>query len=114
MALEIGELVREHKGDAAMGRFHHAVSRAFFVDNADISKREVIAPLAGAEGIDRATLDAAWDEQRYSDVIERSMYESYRAGVAGVPAFGWEGQQAISGMREARELAAMLAARKPD
>jgi predicted DsbA family dithiol-disulfide isomerase len=45
-ALETAELVRAQNGDGEAGTFCHHVSRAFFTEHADISKREVIVPIA--------------------------------------------------------------------
>ena len=45
-ALETAELVRAQKGDGEAGAFCHHVSRAFFAEHADISKREVIVAIA--------------------------------------------------------------------
>jgi predicted DsbA family dithiol-disulfide isomerase len=50
-ALETAELVRAQKGDGEAGAFCHHVSRAFFTEHADISKRGVIVPIAEHFGI---------------------------------------------------------------
>jgi predicted DsbA family dithiol-disulfide isomerase len=50
-ALETAELVRAQKGDGEAGAFCHDVSRAFFTEHGDISKREVIVPIAERFGI---------------------------------------------------------------
>jgi predicted DsbA family dithiol-disulfide isomerase len=49
-ALETAELVRAMKGDDLAGAFHHDVSRAFFTQRADISKRDGVIPIAQGYG----------------------------------------------------------------
>ena len=107
-ALEIGELVRERAGDEASGRFHQALSRAFFAEGADIGDLGVIAAHAEREGVSTSEVSAAWEARRYSTAIDRSMRAALRAGVSGVPAFAWAGQPAIAGMREPAHLVALL------
>ena len=112
LALEIGELVRERAGDGAMARFHHAVSRAFFVDHADIASIDVIIDYARAEGIDERSVREAWAVHRFGPAIRASMDASFAAGVTGVPAYGWRDDAAVSGMMEADEIVRILGARR--
>jgi len=60
LALEAGELVRARAGDESSAAFHHAVSRAFFVDGADIADLRVIAEHAARCGIVEDDIRAAW------------------------------------------------------
>lgn len=107
-ALETGELVRDRSGDDAAGAFHHEVSRAFFAEGADISKPEVIAPLAERHGVTAADVDAAWNERRYSAIVDDFIEGAFRAGVTGVPAMAWPNRRAVVGMRQPADLVAML------
>lgn len=111
LALEIGELVRERGGDDAQARFHHAVSRAFFVEQADIASLAVIAQHAAAFDVDAASVRDAWETHRFAPAIVSSMRASFAAGVSGVPAYGWQGDAAVSGMMEAAQIVRILAAR---
>src|SRR6478735_1142187 len=45
--------------------FCHGVSRAFFTEHADISKREVIVPIADRFGISASEVETAWHERRF-------------------------------------------------
>jgi predicted DsbA family dithiol-disulfide isomerase len=107
-ALEAGELVRARAGDDASAAFHHAVSRAFFVDGADIADPAVIARLAAPYGVSEDDLREAWASRTYAGAIDASMRAARAAGVTGVPAFGWAGSHAISGMMEPQRMAAVL------
>jgi predicted DsbA family dithiol-disulfide isomerase len=103
-ALETGELVRAQKRDGAAGAFHHAVSRAFFTEHADISKREVIVPIAQRLGISAPDVDAAWHERRFSPAVDASIKDGLTAGVTGVPAMAWPTHRAIVGMMPPADL----------
>jgi len=106
--LETGELVRATQGDEASADFHHAVSRAFFVDGADIADLGVVAGLAAPYGLDEGAVREAWNARAYAGAVDDSMRASFAAGVTGVPAFGWPGSQAVSGMMEPQRIVAIL------
>ena len=106
-ALETAELVRVQKGDAA-GAFYHLVSRAFFAEHADISKREIIVPIAERFGISASDVEAAWRDRRFSPTVDGFIGEAHMAGATGVPAMGWPHQRAIVGMMPAAELVRRL------
>jgi predicted DsbA family dithiol-disulfide isomerase len=108
LALETGELVRARAGDASSAAFHHAISRAFFVDGADIGDLRVIAEHAASFNVTENDVRAAWASHPYAGAIDASMRASRAAGVSGVPAFGWPGAQAVSGMMEPQRIVAIL------
>ncbi len=108
LALEAGEFVRARVGDEASAAFHHAVSRAFFVDGADIADLRVIAEHAAPFGISEDEIRAAWTSHAYGGAIDASMRAARAASVTGVPAFGWAGSHAVSGMMEPQRIVAVL------
>ncbi len=103
-ALETAELVRVKNGDRATGAFYHDVSRAFFAEHADISKREVIVPIVGRFGICASDVELAWQERRFSPTVDAFIGEAHLAGVTGVPAMGWPHRRALVGMMPPAEL----------
>ena len=107
-ALETAELVRVLKGDAAVGAFYHDVSRAFFAERADISKSDVIVPIAGRFGISASDVISAWRERRFSSAVHAFSEAAQRAGAGGVPALGWPHRRAVVGMMPASDLVARL------
>ncbi len=107
-ALETAELVRATRGDDDAGAFYHDASREFFAHNADISKLEVVAPIAERFGISASEVEAAWRERRFSHAVDASIHEAHKAGVTGVPAMGWPHRRAIVGMMRPEDLAAYL------
>jgi len=112
-ALETGELIRASRGDVAANAFHHQVASAFFVDQADISRPEIVFPIARLHGVGPAEAEQAWAERRFSAAVDGSMQAAFAAGVSGVPAMGWPGRLAIVGMREPDALVAFLSDSKP-
>ena len=109
-ALETGELVRACAGDAGANAFHHAVSKAFFVDRADIARPEIIVPIARDHGAGEDEVERAWAERRFRGSIDASMRAAFGAGVSGVPAMAWPRRPAVVGMREPDALVAALEA----
>lgn len=108
LALETGELVRARNGDHAAGIFHQDASRAFFAEQADISKLEVIVPIAERFGISPSQVETAWNEHQFSAAVDSFMEQGYMAGVTGVPAMAWPHRRAIIGMRPAADLVRLL------
>ncbi|MGH7682975.1 MAG: DsbA family oxidoreductase, partial [Vulcanimicrobiaceae bacterium] len=107
-ALETAELIRDIGGDDSSGAFHHAVSRAFFAQGADISKAETLIPLAQAYGATAVQVESAWKERRYVKRVDDSIETATRAGVNGVPALAWPNRIAIVGMRPPDDLVSLL------
>jgi predicted DsbA family dithiol-disulfide isomerase len=113
-ALETAELVRAHKGDAEAGTFCLHVSRAFFTEHADISKRKVIVPIAEHFGISPSDVETAWHERRFSPTVDAFIKDGHKAGVSGVPAMGWPNQRAIVGLTPPTELVLRLRNEAPE
>ena len=88
-ALETAELVRAQKGDGEAGTFCNHVSHAFFTEHAEISKREVIVPIAERFGVSASDVGTAWHERRFSPTVDAFIKDGHKAGVRGVPAMGW-------------------------
>jgi predicted DsbA family dithiol-disulfide isomerase len=107
-ALETAELVRAQKGDGKVGAFCHDVSRAFFTEHADISKREVIVPIAERFGISASDVETAWHERRFSPTVDAFIEDGHKVGVRGVPAMGWPNRRAIVGLMPPTELVLRL------
>jgi predicted DsbA family dithiol-disulfide isomerase len=103
------ELVRARSGDEAAANFHHAVSRAFFVDGANVADPKLIAACAEPFGVSPAEVAAAWQEHAFANAVDASIAASRAAGVRGVPAYGWPGGRAISGMMEPERIVQALA-----
>lgn len=109
LALETMELVRSVAGDDAAAGFHHAVSRAFFVDGANVADPNLIVLEAAAFDIAKHDVETAWKDHRFADAVNASIAASRAAGVRGVPAYGWPGRRAISGMMEPEQIVRALA-----
>ena len=108
LALETMELVRSRAGDDAAASFHHAVSRAFFVDGANIANPDVIAAQAAVFDVSKHDIETAWQDHAFAAAVDASIAASRAAGVRGVPAYGRPGQRAISGMMEPEQIVRAL------
>ena len=108
LALETMELVRARVGDEAAAAFHHAVSRAFFVDGANVADPTLIAAHATAAGVTPGEVEGAWQRHEFAHAVDASIAASRAAGVRGVPAYGWPGEPAISGMMEPERVVGAL------
>jgi predicted DsbA family dithiol-disulfide isomerase len=103
-ALETMELVRARAGDDAAANFHHAVSRAFFVDGANVADMDLIAAEVAVFGVTKSDVESAWLRHDFAAAVDASIAASRAAGVRGVPAYGWPGRRAISGMMEPEKI----------
>ena len=63
----------------------HALYRAYFVANRDISDPEVAADVAASAGIDRAAARAAIDDPAVKDALRRDVDAALAKGVFGSP-----------------------------
>jgi len=108
LALEAMELVRARAGDDAAANFHHAVSRAFFADGANVADLGLIVAEAAAFGVARHDVETAWKNHEFAAAVDASIAASRAAGVRGVPAYGWPGRRAISGMMEPEQIVRAL------
>jgi 2-hydroxychromene-2-carboxylate isomerase len=63
----------------------HALYRAYFVANRDISDPDVAADVAGLAGIDRAAARAAIDDPAVKDALRRDVDAALAKGVFGSP-----------------------------
>jgi predicted DsbA family dithiol-disulfide isomerase len=108
LALETMELVRSRAGDDAAANFHHAVSRAFFVDGANVADLGLIVAEAAAFDVSKHDVEEAWQNHEFAAAVDASIAASRAAGVRGVPAYGWPGRRAISGMMEPDQIVAAL------
>jgi predicted DsbA family dithiol-disulfide isomerase len=102
------ELVRSRAGDDAAANFHHAVSRAFFVDGANVADRNLIAAKAVIFDVPRQDVEKAWGDHAFASAVDASIAASRAAGVRGVPAYGWPGANALSGMMESEQIVRAL------
>ena len=108
LALETMELVRSRAGDDAAASFHHAVSRAFFVDGANVADPGLIVAQAAVFDVPKSDVEAAWQNHEFAAAVDASITASRVAGVRGVPAYGWPGGRAISGMMEPEQIIGAL------
>lgn len=75
-----------HDSDCALARrFAHAIFRAFYVEDADISSPAVVLDLAAGLGIDRAALEAALASPEVKERLKRETEAAVARGLFGAP-----------------------------
>lgn len=85
-ALQAAEFAKD-LGREVFERYHEAAFRAYFVENRNLGRREVVVGLADAAGMDPGALEEALDDGRYEDELRRARSEASRYGVTGTPTF---------------------------
>lgn len=83
--------------------YNGLVLRAFFQEDQDIGRIDVLAQIAGRAGLDPADFEAALRDGRYRDAHEQALLMARAQGVSAVPAFRI-GQRWLPGVQEARTL----------
>lgn len=87
--------------------YNDLVLRAFFQEDQDIGRIEVLAQIALRAGLDPADFEGALREGRYRDAHEQALSMARAQGVNSVPAFRI-GQRWLPGVQEARVLESAL------
>jgi 2-hydroxychromene-2-carboxylate isomerase len=83
--------LQQHRPEKA-NEFVHAVFRAFFQDDRDISDPAVVAQIAQSIGIDGAALTAAAQTPGIKDELRRRVEEAVALGVFGAPTIVVDGE----------------------
>lgn len=83
--------------------YNDLVLRAFFQEDQDIGRVDVLAQIALRAGLDPADFEAALRDGRYREVHEQALSMARAQGVSAVPAFRI-GQRWLPGVQEARTL----------
>jgi len=75
-----------HGQDCALARrFAHAVYRALFVDDRDISAPATVLEIAANLGVDRASLDTALQSPEIKERLKEEVNNALRIGIFGSP-----------------------------
>ena len=82
-----------HGQDCGKAReFAHAIFRALFVGNRDVSSPEVVLELAGGLGIDTAACAAAMADEQYKQRLKDEVDAALKLGVFGAPYIVCDGE----------------------
>lgn len=81
-AMEAAEFARDAGRFEAM---HDALFRAFFQDGADLDDDAVLVEAGARIGLDRAALQRALDDGRYTERVRQEQREAQALGISGVP-----------------------------
>ncbi|GAA3039957.1 DsbA family oxidoreductase [Actinokineospora globicatena] len=110
LAFEGAHFAKAHGSD---GAYHAAVLRAFFQQDLDIGRPEVLAGIAGDIGLDTAEFTLALKDRRYAEDHRTELAAAYRAEVHAVPTID-VGSRRFTGVPDPRELRAAIAALSAD
>lgn len=67
--------------------YHHAIFRAAWRDNRDISAKETVIAIAGEQGIDTQQFSAGIEKSAIKDKLKEDTANAQERGVFGVPSF---------------------------
>lgn len=83
--------LQQHRPET-VNAFVHAVWRAFFQDDRDISDNAVVAEIAQSIGLDGAQLMEATQDPTVKDALRRQVEEAIALGVFGAPTIVVDGE----------------------
>jgi len=87
--------------------YNHRVLKAFFQEDKDIGRLEILIQIAQQAGLDSSQFEAALQDGRYRAAHERALTMAHSQGINSVPAFRI-GQHWLPGVQEAATLEAAL------
>lgn len=96
------------QGSDAQTRLKLALLKAHFQQRRNVSDREVLLDIAGAEGFDRAKAAEALADEALAIAVRAEEERGRSAGINSVPSFVVNGQYLIQGAREPEAYAQML------
>lgn len=88
-------------------RYTERVFRAFFVEQRDIGRPEVLASVAGELGLDATEFRSALDTGRYTDVHQQALRRAQQLQITVVPTFLIDGRR-LEGIPTAESLHRLL------
>jgi predicted DsbA family dithiol-disulfide isomerase len=91
----VGEKVAAAHGLDAV--YHELVTRAYWIDEADISDRAVLRTLAEQSGMDGARFLSALDDPAYDAMVTQDVQTAQQIGINAVPALVFGGRYLVSG-----------------
>jgi predicted DsbA family dithiol-disulfide isomerase len=108
-AHEAAAFAREHGAGDAM---HRALYEAYFVEQRDIGRIDVLVAIGAAAGLDGLALRIALDVDRYAEQVVAQEAEARRLGITAVPAHlarADDGRyRLMTGVRATDELRALI------
>ena len=80
----------------------------YFMEGADLTKRELYCQVAEEAGMDRALVEELYENDTDIDEVKEEINVAGRIGVTGVPFFIFDNQYAVSGAQDSEQLANVL------
>ena len=113
-ALLLAEASKEQGADVFY-RIHDRLFQAYFGEAQNIGDKAVLKTLASECGVSDETMERAWSDPNYENILNGNLKAAVARGVTGTPTF-FIGRQRISGAvaREVLEQAARMAVEKSE
>ncbi|MGB6117183.1 MAG: DsbA family protein [Mesorhizobium sp.] len=92
-------------GEGAQHRITQALFSANFEKGENISDPDVLARIAGENGMDEAVVRTLLASDADKDAVQTEIEQAQRMGVTGVPCFVLDGKYAVMGAQDADALA---------
>jgi predicted DsbA family dithiol-disulfide isomerase len=108
-ALLLSEAAK-HCGRDIFYALHEKLFIAYFVDGKNIGDKKLLTEIAESCGIDKATIDSAWSDERYQKRLLENFHSARKHEIQSVPSFVF-GDRVLTGVvaektfREAAEKA---------
>ncbi|HEY6817626.1 MAG TPA: DsbA family oxidoreductase [Croceibacterium sp.] len=96
------------QGAEAQTRLKLALLKAHFQQRRNVSDREVLLDIVGAEGFDRAKAAEALADEALAIAVRAEEQRGRQSGINSVPSFVVAGKYLIQGAREPEDYAGML------
>ncbi len=89
--------------------YHELVTRAYWIDAADISDRAVLRALAEQSGMDGARFLTGLDDPVYDDMVTEDVRMAQQIGINAVPSLVFGGRYLVSGAQPVEVLKQIVA-----
>jgi predicted DsbA family dithiol-disulfide isomerase len=92
LAQELGKWSESRgRGDA----FHHLAFHAYFADNRNIARADVLVDLAKAAGLPQEEAEAVMAARRFAEAVDRDWQRARELNIAAVPTFLANGRRLV-------------------
>lgn len=85
-ALKLAQAVRERQ-PAVFARLNRELYEAYFLRRGNIGDPEVLTSVAKSCGVDPATVEQAWNDDHYDDVLAENQRSAGRLQITGTPTY---------------------------
>lgn len=85
-ALLLAEAVKK-EGRDIFYTLNRSIFEAYFIEGKNIGDPDILQRLASAAGVAEETVELAWSDQKYEQVLKKNLAAAIGLGFTGIPAF---------------------------